>query len=104
MKGDGIALPPQPLALYYRVKTHLPELGGRTAGQCRRFRLLRERADLSADAQVVDRAERMLAHLALLIDQNQAGRAAHLVAVHGVRYRTRRVRLIERNGKLQAVF
>jgi hypothetical protein len=25
MKGDGIALTPQPLALYYRVKTYLQD-------------------------------------------------------------------------------
>jgi len=43
-------------------------------------------------------------HESVPIDQHEAGRAAHLVSLHGVRDRARRIRLIERDRKLQAIF
>jgi len=46
----------------------------------------------------------MLAHESVPIDQHKAGRAAHLVSLHGMRDRARRIRLIERDWKLQAIF
>src|ERR1700726_2348236 len=78
--------------------------GSRAAGQRGWVRLLGERADLGPNAQIIDRAECMLAHESMPIDQDEAGRAAHLVTLHGVRNRTRRIRLIERDWKLQAIF
>src|ERR1700692_2535900 len=78
--------------------------GSRAAGQRGWVRLLGERADLGPDAQIIDRAECMLAHESMPIDQDEAGRGAHFVALHGVGNRTRRIRLIERDRKLQAVF
>src|SRR5260370_1252159 len=43
--------------------------------------------DLRADTQIIDRAKGVLAHHAVTIDQDQTGRAAHLVPFHRVRNR-----------------
>src|SRR5271154_3747215 len=46
----------------------------------------------------------MLAHEPVPVDQHDARSAAHLVPLHGVRNGARRIRLIERDWKLQAIF
>jgi hypothetical protein len=64
--------------------------GSRATGQRGTGRLLRERADLGPNAQIIDRAECMLAHESMPIDQDEAGRdlgTAYCVPEAGIDYK-----------------
>src|SRR6202453_1812590 len=79
--------------------------GGRGGGRhCGGGRLLGQRADFCADPQIVRGTEGMLADPSLSVDQHQARGATHVVALHGVRYRTGRVRVVEADREFEAVF
>src|ERR1700722_619893 len=69
-------------------------------GQRGGWAFLGQRADLCADPQIIRGSEGMFANHAVPVDEHEARRTAHVVALHGLRYRSRDVRLVETDRKL----